>query len=397
MAQFDKIFLKIVTELSGKNVNFDMKNPTSGAMETQLFKIEDEVRVAAVHCLVELVKKFDKHLTKKYLKYLCADKNTDHGIPSLLDGQSVVNIGAADLILAFTERISTLGLTKDPEVIKCLSVLAYFHPRGKHNAARWDIDFNNSTKSLEMSEVIIQYIAGWGEVLSLMSIENFADSKNVVIQPIKDLLCVLDDVQQEHVDVLVTNNWRVREKIYSLICKLMINYGQRHEKWKGYEAAFGILMEYYACGFKDSAVKVREMMIQSISQVLANSPMAAVKFHAQIKDAVLGKSRLKGFLVPTHQKTLAMLYINREMIKYVGERGQASETELYSEKFVEAVSSDVPNIQFVAFKCLAECGRYISGANKDKLKNKGNSLLQKKNEIDPDVAAFCAAYMKSSN
>lgn len=120
MAQFNRIFLKVVQELSGQTVNFNMKNPTSGAMEKQLFKIEDEVRVAAVHCLVELTKKFDKHLTKKYLKYLCQEKNSDHlGIHDFLEGHSVVNIGAADLILAFTDRISTLGLTKDPEVTKC--------------------------------------------------------------------------------------------------------------------------------------------------------------------------------------------------------------------------------------------------------------------------------------
>jgi hypothetical protein len=75
LQQFDKIFLKVVQELSGETVYFNMKNPTSGVMEKQLFKIEDEVRVAAVHCLVELMGKFDKHLFKKYLKYLCQAPN----------------------------------------------------------------------------------------------------------------------------------------------------------------------------------------------------------------------------------------------------------------------------------------------------------------------------------
>jgi hypothetical protein len=75
LRQFDKIFLKVVQELSGETVYFDMKNSTSSVMENHLFKIEDEVRVAAVHCLVELMGKFDKHLFKKYLKYLCQAPN----------------------------------------------------------------------------------------------------------------------------------------------------------------------------------------------------------------------------------------------------------------------------------------------------------------------------------
>lgn len=247
--------------------------------------------------------------------------------------------------------------------------------------------------------MIIQYIAAWSELLSLISIDNFADEKNVVIPPIKDLLSVLDLKNTSfNLDSLVTNNWRVREKIYSLICKLLISYGQRHDKWKGYDRAFELMMKYYVCGFKDSAVKVREMMIQSLAQVLQNTPMPPIKFHGKIRDYMYGnKNECLGALSPHHQKVIAMLYINREIIKYHGKKDESNQTEPYAEAFVEEVSSQVPNIQFVAFKCLAECGRYMTPGPKEKIKSKASSLLQKKNEIDPDVAAFCAAYMKGSS
>jgi hypothetical protein len=68
-------------------------------------------------------------------------------------------------------------------------------------------------------------------------------------------------------DSYILNNWRVRERIYNLIAKLLISYGERHEKWKGYEAAFTWMLDVYVCGFKDSAVKVRESMIESVSVI----------------------------------------------------------------------------------------------------------------------------------
>jgi hypothetical protein len=54
---------------------------------------------------------------------------------------------------------------------------------------RWMVRGDSSTKSLEQSEVIIQYIHSWQEVLSLISIENFvAEGDPPVIPPIRELL-----------------------------------------------------------------------------------------------------------------------------------------------------------------------------------------------------------------
>lgn len=212
------------------------------------------------------------------------------------------------------------------------------------------------------------------------------------------MLLYQDGKSDKVLDLYVLNNWRVRERIYNLIAKLLVSYGERHEKWKGYEAAFNWMLDVYVCGFKDSAVKVRESMIESISQVCANAPIAAGKIQEKIKERMWWDTpRHMGEIVPKHQKVIAMLYINREMIKYLGERGEGNQTDPYSQDFLDAVTSSIPNIQFVAFKCLAECGRYLSQGMGGKIKDQSKILLAKENEIDVDVAAFCAAFMKNSN
>jgi hypothetical protein len=89
------------------------------------------------------------------------------------------------------------------------------------------------------------------------------------------VLLYQDGKSDKVLDLYVLNNWRVRERIYNLIAKLLVSYGERHGKWKGYEAAFNWMLDVYVCGFKDSAVKVRESMIESISVIFSGLKIIA--------------------------------------------------------------------------------------------------------------------------
>jgi hypothetical protein len=62
--------------------------------------------------------------------------------------------------------------------------------------------------------------------------------------------------------------------------------------------------------------------------------------------------RHMGEVCPKHQKVIAMLYINREIIKYLGERGEGNQTDPYSQDFLDAV-----NI-FSLIKGYVQCTKY---------------------------------------